>query len=137
MSYFTKLMCGITLLTIPTIQYGGYFLLQIISGKYSKLDLTNFQKTMFRVGHAHAGILVILSIIAQILVDYSSLHNFWEWFVRLGFPLAAILVSGGFFGAAFGNQTTQPTKLIWILYVGVIVLFFSLVTLGLGLIINL
>jgi hypothetical protein len=60
MSYITKLLCGIILITIPTIQYGGYFLLQILSGKHQNLGLNEFQKAMFRASHAHAGVLVIL-----------------------------------------------------------------------------
>ncbi len=51
MSPETKITCGIILLTIPTIQYGGYFLLSILSGRM-KLPLTEFQKSMFRAGHA-------------------------------------------------------------------------------------
>ncbi len=136
MTYITKLMCGITLLTVPTIQYGGYFLLQILSGKHTEMGLNEFQKSMFRAGHAHAGVLVILSLIAQVLIDYSALPKSLEWFVRIGFPLSAILISGGFFGAATGKQITEPTKLIWILYIGAIILLMSLIILGVGLIRN-
>ena len=78
MSGNSKLISGIILLTIPTIQYGGYFLLTLISGR-TKLSLTDFQKSMFRAGHAHAGVLVILSIIAQILIDSSNVSTPVEW----------------------------------------------------------
>jgi hypothetical protein len=134
MSYLSKLMCGIILLSVPTIQYGGYFLLQLLAGKYSELGLNAFQRSMFRAGHAHAGVLVILALIAQILVDHARLPMAWEWVARIGFPLAAILISAGFFGGAAGKDVTEPTKLIWILYFGVLVLFAALVTLGIGLI---
>ena len=62
MTPVSKLMCGIILLTVPTIEYGGYFLLSILSGK-QKIALTDFQKSMFRAGHAHAGVLVILALL--------------------------------------------------------------------------
>lgn len=127
-------MCGIILLTVPTIQYGGYFLLQVISGKYAELNLTAFQKAMFRAGHAHAGVLVIFSLVAQILIDYAQLPATLSWVARIGFPLAAILISGGFFGAAAGSGSTQPGPLVWLLYLGILVLFISLITLGIGLI---
>lgn len=133
MTYQTKLISGIILLTVPTIQYGGYFLLQLLSG-YANLSLTPFQKSMFRAGHAHAGVLVILALVAQIFVDYAALSPGLVWGVRIGFPLAAILVSGGFFAGAIGNNLTQPTGLIRILYVGVIVLAASVIILGIGLI---
>jgi uncharacterized membrane protein YcfT len=48
-------------------------------------------------GHTHAGVLVILSLIAKVLADYTSLNQVLEKFIRVGFPLAAILVSSGFF----------------------------------------
>src|SRR5580704_230916 len=117
----TKITCGIILLTVPTIQYGGYFLLSILSGR-QKLSLTDFQKSMFRAGHAHAGVLVIFALIAQILTDYSSLNRALELFVRTGFPLAAILVSGGFFASASGKNITKPNSLISILYFGIFIL---------------
>ena len=134
MSQITRLMCGIILLTVPTIQYGGYFLLQILSGRMQNLELTSFQKAMFRAGHAHAGVIVILSLVAELLVDYAVLPAALAWVVRIGFPLSAILISGGFFGGAAGKDVTAPTKLIMLLYIGAALLAVSLVVLGVGLI---
>lgn len=136
MSAISKLLCGIILLTIPAIQYGGHFLLQLLSGKYSEPGLNSFQRSMFRAGHAHAGILVILSIIAQLLADYAPVPQTWEWIARLGFPLSAILIPAGFFGGAIGRDINRPTRLIWLLYVGFAVLFAALLVLGVGLIIK-
>ena len=89
---------------------------------------------MFRAGHGHAGLLVILSLIAQILIDHATLSKNWKLIIRIGFPLSAVLVSGGFFAAAIGINVTSPNNLIAILYVGVIFLLISLVILGIGLI---
>src|SRR5690625_1727514 len=136
MSPSTKLLCGIILIVVPTIQYGGYFLLQILSGKHENIGLNSFQKSMFRAGHAHAGVIVIISLIAQILVDYAGLSKELEWIVRIGFPLSAVLISGGFFGGAAGKDVTKPTKLIWLLYIGAVLLLISLLILGIGLINN-
>ncbi len=134
MSQLTILMCGIILITIPSIQFGGYFLLQVLSGKQDKLHLNNFQKSMFRAGHAHAGVLVILSLLAEILTDHSGLSGGMEWFIRIGFPLSALLISGGFFAAAAGRGISTPTKLIWLLYLGALLLALCLLILGIGLI---
>ena len=136
MSYLTKVFCGVTLILVPTIQYGGYFLLQLLSGRYSSLELTEFQRAMFRAGHAHAGVLVILSLIAQILIEHASLASSLELFLRFGFPLSAILISGGFFGGSIGPQITEPTKLIYLLYIGIGLLALCLVILGISLIKN-
>jgi hypothetical protein len=50
----------------------------------------------------------------------------------VGFALAPILISAGFFGAA-PQEGTKPTRLILLIYLGAIVLAASLLTLGLGL----
>jgi hypothetical protein len=128
MSHHTTMMCGIILLTVPSIQYGGYFLLQLLSGRHEQIRLNDFQKSMFRAGHAHAGVLVILSLVAEILLDHANLSEAFVWVARLGFPLAAILVSAGFFAAA------RPNRLIGILQAGIVVLFIALIVLGIGLI---
>ena len=133
MTYEAKLMCGITLITIPSIQYGGYFLLRVLSGGYQQLELNGFQKAMFRAGHAHAGVLVILSLICQLLADEASLPIGLTWFVRAGTTAAALLISGGFFFSSMGKGTTKPNGLISLLYVGIFVLAISLIILGIGL----
>jgi hypothetical protein len=40
----TKLMAGLLLITVTTIEYGGTFLLGILSGKQP--ELTDFQRSM-------------------------------------------------------------------------------------------
>lgn len=133
MTSISKLLCGITLLTVPSIQYGGYYLLTILMGRDGQ-QLTDFQRSMFRAGHAHAGVLVILALVGQLLLDQASAAPWLLWVARIGFPLAAVLVSAGFFGAAGGRGITQPTSLIAVLYAGVVVLGVSVVIAGVGLI---
>ena len=53
---------------------------------------------MFRAGHAHAGVLVILSLVCQLLADAASPAPDWAlWIARLGTPIAAVLIPMGFF----------------------------------------
>jgi len=132
MSSLTKVFCGITLLTVPTIVYGGYFLLSILAG-WSPDTFTPFQQSMFRAGHAHAGVLVLLCLIAQILSDHAKLPAGLGLLVRVSFVAAALLVSGGFFAGAIGEGVTEPTHLIFILYLGIFELAFAVITLGIGL----
>lgn len=132
MTRLCKLFCGITLLTVPAIQYGGYFLLTVLSGT-DGTALTGFQQSMFRAGHAHAGVLVVLSLVAQLLVDGARLPAGLMVAVRTAFPSAAILVSGGFFAAAIGENVTALTSFIAVLYAGLGVLAFAVIALGIGL----
>jgi hypothetical protein len=130
----TKRMAGIIILTVPTIAYGGYFLLTVLSGQANELALTDFQKAMFRAGHAHAGVLVILALVALPYVEAAKLGKTWKLIVSNCFPVAAVLVSGGFFASAIGAGLTQPNQFIVILYLGVATLIFGLITLGIGLV---
>jgi enamine deaminase RidA (YjgF/YER057c/UK114 family) len=50
-----RLMSGIILITIPTIQYGGYFLLTSLMSKTSGHMENPLRQNFFRAGHAHAG----------------------------------------------------------------------------------
>jgi Ni,Fe-hydrogenase I cytochrome b subunit len=129
-----KKVSGFILLSVPTIIYGGYFLLTVLIGQQEHLLLTDFQKSMFRAGHAHAGVLIIFSLLIQIFADYVLLSDHWKWFIRLSFPISTILISLGFFASAIGTQITRPTGFIFILYSGIVLLISGLLTLGVGLI---
>jgi hypothetical protein len=128
----TKLIAGLLLISIATIEFGGTFLLSILSGKHS--EFTEFQRSMFRAGHAHAGVLVILALVALVFTDQASFSEPIGWAVRIGFAAAPIPVSGGFFGAAMSKDRTRPGGLIALLWTGVFVLAASVITLGISLI---
>ncbi len=104
MSPMARLFSGITLITVPTIVYGGLTVLNVVSrGRFGSgaPPLTAEQANWFRAGHAHAGVLVMLSLILQQLLDHTSLPEGLVTALRVAAPLAAICVSGGFFGVAF------------------------------------
>jgi Ni,Fe-hydrogenase I cytochrome b subunit len=78
-----RVMSGIILITVPTIQHGGYFLLTSLMNKSSGYMDNPLRQNFFRAGHAHAGVIVILSLICQILADSATLPNPLLWFVRM------------------------------------------------------
>ena len=93
-----KLMSGIILITVPTIQYCGYFLLTSLMNKSSGYMNNPLRQNFFRAGQAHAGVIVILSLVCQVLARTSALlPGSALWLVRIGIPLSAILISMGFF----------------------------------------
>jgi hypothetical protein len=128
----TKLIAGLLLISVTTIEFGGTFLLRILSGKHP--GFTDFQRSMFRAGHAHAGVLVILALVSLVFADQAGLSASTGWAVRIGFAVAPILVSGGFFGAAGEHGRTRPSGLIALVWIGVFLLGGSLITLGTSLI---
>jgi hypothetical protein len=126
-------MAGIILLTIPTIQYGGYFLLTSLVDRKSGYMDNALRQNFFRAGHAHAGVFVILSLVCQILADSATLPEPLLWLARIGAPLAAILIPMGFFLSMTSPSATQPNGLVSLIYVGIVALAASAVTLGIGL----
>jgi hypothetical protein len=128
----TRLMWGITLVTVPTIVFGGLAVLGVISGGLYGLpgppDLTPMQTAFYRAGHAHAGVLLILSLLLQIGLDHARLPRSWVWPLRIAAPATAILLPAGFFGAAHA-----PAMAV-LLYAGGTLLAVVTVVVGIGLI---
>jgi hypothetical protein len=128
-----RLMSGIILITVPTIQYGGYFLLTSLMNKSSGYMENPLRQNFFRAGHAHAGVIVILSLICQMLADAAVLPVPLLWFVRIGVPLSAILISAGFFFSVLPPTATQASGAVSLIYAGALILAVGVVTLGIGL----
>src|ERR1700683_2887516 len=64
-----RLMSGITLITVPTIQYGGYFLLTSLTNRSTGYMDNALRQNFFRAGHAHGGVIVLLWLICSLLRD--------------------------------------------------------------------
>jgi hypothetical protein len=131
----TKLVSGVILLVVPTIMYGGITLLGILTGGVAGvapggLSLDETQWALWRAGHAHAGVWVILSLLMQIFIDATRLSSPLRWLARISAPVAAVAVSGGFFGVAFFPAFQ------WLLYFGGLSLIVALVLTGVGLLRN-
>src|SRR2546427_2695094 len=127
-------MSGIILVTVPTIQYGGYFLLTSLMDKKSGYMENALRQNFFRAGHAHAGVIVILSLVCQLLADAAVLPYSLLWLIRIGVPLAAILISAGFFLSVLSPAATQPSGAVSLIYAGALVLAVGVVALGIGLV---
>ncbi len=91
------------------------------------------RQNFFRAGHAHAGVIVILSLVCQILADGAVLPDLLLWFVRIGVPLSAILISSGFFFSVLSPPATQASRAVALIYAGAVILALTVVTLGIGL----
>ena len=128
-----RIMSGIILITVPTIQYGGYFLLTSLMNQGSGYMDNPLRQNFFRAGHAHAGVIVILSLICQVLADGATLPSSLLWLVRIAVPLAAILMSSGFFFSVLQPGAHQVNGVVSLIYAGALVLAVGVVTLGVGL----
>jgi hypothetical protein len=133
MSRATRLMAGLTLVLVPTIQFGGVFLLTSLIDRESGYTANALRQSFFRAGHAHAGVLTILSLVGQILVDAARLSPTMQWLVRVGMPVAGILISAGFFVSMLAPTATEPSRAIALVYAGAALLAASVLSLGVGL----
>lgn len=127
----TAIFIGILLLSLVTVESGGLFLLRIHGGT---VPANHLQKAFFRAGHAHAGVLLILSIVILGLIDRITIPGGLHLVAKLGVPVAAILMPAGFFFSVMGRDPQRPNGLIALIWLGAISLALGLLTSGIGLI---
>jgi hypothetical protein len=126
----SRTTAGVLLLTLVAVEYGGVFMLHVVRGRRSA---TPFQRSFARAGHAHAGVLVILALVGQLLADAAVLDGVDDFLARTGIWVAAVLFPAGFFLSSVGRGRTEPNRLIVLLYAGVACLTVGVVALGIGL----
>ena len=131
MSDAARWMIALAFISLPTIAFGGYFLLSILRRQVGTEKFTSEQRDYFRAGHAHAGVLVTLAIIGQIVLEDSRFNEDLTWAIRIGLFMAPLLISGGFFGGAPRTAGGSTTSLIKLVPAGAVL--FGLSTIGVGL----
>lgn len=124
------LSTGIVLLTVIAIAWGGTFLLRVLSGAAPANDL---QKSFFRAGHAHAGVLVTLGLVVRLLVASEGVPE-WSRELAAGVLYAAILMPLGFFLSVIGRDPQAPNAWRWCIYLGALALVVGVGAAGVGLI---
>lgn len=133
MSRASRRLAGILLIVLPTVIYGGVSLLTLLIGdpRYVQNPL---RQNLWRAGHAHAGVLLVLALVALRYVDEANLSERWKGVVRSAIPLSAIFLPAAFFLLVLSPNATEPNGLIYLAYVGAVVLALGLILLGIGLI---
>ena len=133
MSPQSRLVAGILLILVPTVEIGGASILSLLISdpSYSQNDL---RQDLWRAGHAHAGVWLVLSLVALRYVDEANLSEGMKWVVRFAFPAAAILMPLAFFLSVLSPEATGPNAMISLAYVAGVVLAVGFLALGVGLI---
>ncbi len=131
MSEEARITSGWILITIPTIQFGGVFLLSLFTRNMAGVTDNPKRHRLFVAGHAHAGVIVILSLILQPLVDQTTLAPALQWFIRSGAPFSAILISAGMFLGMNADGTWNVLRNL--IYLGALILAAAVLLLGIGL----
>jgi uncharacterized membrane protein len=84
------------------------------------------RQDLWRAGHAHAGVLLVLALVVLRYVDQANLSAGWKWLTREAVPAAAILLP------VLSPDATEPNALIYLAYVGAVLLAVGLFTPGVG-----
>jgi hypothetical protein len=133
MSHESRRLAGILLVTLPTVVWGGVSLLSLLihDPRYMANPL---RQNLWRAGHAHAAVLLVLSLVALRYVDETELPDRLRRIARSAIPISAILLPAAFFFSVLSPDATEPNGFIALAYVGAAVLVAGLLLLGIGLI---
>ncbi len=99
-----------------------------------KYSLTSLQQRLVKTGGRlvkHARYYSLL--LAEGHLNRRVLPTPMLWFVRIGVPLSAILISAGFFFSVLPPTATQAGGAVSLIYAGALILAVAVITLGIGL----
>jgi hypothetical protein len=88
---------GVVIITVPAIAFGGARLLTMIFRRGPGYLDNPVRQDLWRAGHAHAGVLVILTLVGLPLVDRADLSSGLQWLVRYALAAGSVLMPLGFF----------------------------------------
>jgi hypothetical protein len=128
----TRVLPIISVLSLVSVEYGGYALLSFLTRGGG---LGEFRERFFRAGHAHAGVLLVLSLVYFIYLDRTDYSSAVQWLAGGGLLLVGILSqSGGFFLHMWRGQPRQRSVGTEVTAAGAVLIAAALVTLAVGLI---
>jgi hypothetical protein len=119
-------------IALPTVMFGGYSLLRLLNRGDA---LTPFQVSCFRAGHAHAGVLLLMSLLYYLFLDQTGLPASLKLAACVALFVGILAQSGGFFihmlvgqpnRASVGTTVTMAGAAL--LACAVIVLVYGLIT---------
>jgi hypothetical protein len=99
MSSTAHIISAILLLILITVMFGGFSLLWLLRDRLQGDQVGNF-----RAGHAHAGVLVILTLVVVDIADRAGASGPTLWMIATALFVFALAQSGGFF-IALGNRS--------------------------------
>lgn len=125
---------GILLITVPAIAFGGAMLLRLIWGREPGYLDNPVRQNLWRAGHAHAGVLVILALLGMLYVDQAGLSDGLSLLVRVLLVAAPILMPLGFFLSVASPKSERPNRLLYLVPAGGVSVAVGALILGIGLV---
>ncbi len=122
----------LTLILLPTVMYGGYALLRLLERGE---ELTEFRRTYFRAGHAHAGVLLVLALVYYQYLAGTTVAGGLQWLACVVVQVGILAQAGGFFVHMAAGRTDAPSAGTRLTTVGAILLAVALLFLAYALIV--
>jgi len=126
----TTLLPVISLLLLVSVEYGGWSLLGFLTGRG---QLGEFREQFFRAGHAHAGVLLVLSLVYFLYLDRTGYSSAVQWLAGLLLLLGIMAQSGGFFIHLGLGQKNRSSLGTIVTRTGALLLAAALIVLAIGL----
>jgi uncharacterized membrane protein len=118
MSRGSRMLAGILLVVIPSVMYGGVTLLSLLTKNVPGYADNPPRHNLWRAGHTHAGVYLVLSLLMLRYVDEAVFSPWWKWIAWAGAPIAAILIPAAFFLSVVSRAAKQANAPINLAYIG-------------------
>jgi hypothetical protein len=128
-----RLFSIISWIALPTVMFGGYSLLGLMAR--GNPWLTPFRTTYFRAGHAHAGVLLMLSLVYYTYLAQTAFSSGLKLAVCLMLLVGLLAQSGGFFLHMLTGKPGRFSAGNLVTIVGALLLAFAAFLLAYGLIV--
>lgn len=126
-----RVLAILSWISLPTVMYGGYSLLALLQRGNR---LTPFQATFFKAGHAHAGVLLLMSLLYFLFLERTALAPTVQIIGAIIFFIGVLAQSGGFFLHMGIGKPNQPSLGTTVTTIGALLLAAAIVVLLYGLI---
>jgi len=122
----------ISWIALPTVMFGGYSLLSLLAR--GNPWLTPFRATYFRTGHAHAGVLIVMSLLYYTYLAQTTFSSGLMLFACVVLFVGVLAQSGGFFWHMLVGKQGRLSIGNVVTIVGALLLAFATLLLAYGLI---
>lgn len=118
-------------LALVTVEWGGWALLNFLAGRG---EFEDWQVTFVRAGHAHAGVLLVLSLVYLLYLPRAEYSDALEWISGGVLLLGIMAQSGGFFVHVARGEPGKPSAGTILTRIGAALIAAALIILAVGLI---
>src|ERR687890_56445 len=126
----TRVLPAVSVLSLISVEYGGWALLGYLTGRG---QLGRFREQFFRAGHAHAGVLLILSLVYYLHLDRTGYSDGVKWLAGGLLQAGVLPQSGGFFVHLGLGQPNRSSLGTVVTRLGAVLIAAALVILAVGL----